>query len=236
MNYYDLEYWDQGTLGETVKTFHRFYHLTKYLGFDPLLFRPLDSNLGESRRHHFLGVLFRKMSSYVRDHLLTTKTFHPSYDNLFQTMGQRQAEAFIEGIMASLEELIWLKDENGDFKELTNADIPLIKSILKKHLGSLSEKAWSFWNVGTGKNIRKTSFISDLNEFNNRRKYIIASNGKLIKRGYQDFLLAEFQDFYNNNFQKVTLLNPELFLGSKEDFIFMNLIYKRVHTFDLSNL
>lgn len=145
MNAYDLKYWENNPLGDTIKAFHRVYHLTKYLGFDPLFFTSLDSDLSDSRRHHFLGVLFRKMSSYVGDHVLTTTTLHPSYDALFKTMGERQAQAFIEGLLATLEELIWLTDKNGNFKELTKADIPLIQSILKKHLGSLSEKAWKIW-------------------------------------------------------------------------------------------
>ncbi|GAI59627.1 unnamed protein product, partial [marine sediment metagenome] len=236
MNAYDLKYWSGGALGETVKTFHRIYHLTKYIGFDPFFFRPLDTELGKSRRHHFLSVLFRKMSSYVKDHVLTTVKFHNSYDALFDSMGQRQAQAFIEGVMASLEELIWLRDENGNFKELTNADIPLIKSILKKHLGSLSEKAWSIWNNGIGKNKRTTSFLDDLNEFNSRRRFIMASDGKLIKYGYQDFLFAKFRLFYDDKFADVVKLNPELFLGSKKDFIFMNFVYMGVHRFDLSSL
>ncbi|MBA7632675.1 hypothetical protein ES703_40227 [subsurface metagenome] len=237
MNAYDLKYWEDGKLGETVKTFHRVYHLTKYLGFDPLFFMGLDSELSKSHRHHFLGVLFRKMSSYVGDHVLTTVALHRSYDTLFDSMGERQAQAFIEGLLATIEELIWLTDKNGNFKELTKADIPLIKSILKKHLGTLSGKAWTFWTKGIGGNTKTTSqFLNDLNEFNNRRKYIMAPDGKLIQRGFEKFLQDKFIDFYRSDFQKVTHLNPELFLGSKKDFIFMNFVYIGVHRFDLDNL
>ena len=237
MNYYDLNYWDRGKLGETVKTFHRFYHLTKLLGFDPLFFVPLDEDLGTSQRHHFLAVLFRKMSSYVSDHVLTTDKLHKTYDALFKDLGRPQTQALIEGAIAAMEELIWLRDGNGDRKELTKADIPLIKSILQKHLGSLSGKVWEFWTKGRGKNTRSTSeFLDALNEFNGRRKYIMASDGRLIKKGYQDFLDAKFHEFYDTDFQKLVNLNPELFLGSRADFSFMNFVYLGVHRFDLSSL
>lgn len=198
---------------------------------------PLDEDLSTSQRHHFLAVLFRKMSSYAKDHVLTTIELHRSYDTLFKDLGRRQTQALIEGAMAALEELIWLRDENGNFKELTQADIPLIKSILDKHLGSLSENVWNYWTKGTGKNTRTTSeFIDALNEFNSRRKYIMASDGELKPYGYQNFLDAKFHTFYEDDFQKVTLLDPELFLGSRADFIFMNFVYMGVHRFDLSKL
>ena len=64
----------------------------------------------------------------------------------------------------------------------------------------------------------------------------MASDGKLIKEGYQKFLFAKFNKFYGTDFQKVTHLNPELFLGSRADFIFMNFVYMGVHRFDLSKL
>lgn len=64
----------------------------------------------------------------------------------------------------------------------------------------------------------------------------MASDGKLIQKGYQDFLGAKYKIFYNADFQKVTLLNPELFLGSKADFRFMNIVFMGVHRFDLSKL
>ncbi len=108
---------------------------------------------------------------------------------------------------------------------------------LNRNLGSLSEKAWLIWNKGTGENIRsKSSFFNDLNEFNNRRRFIMASNGELINGGHKNFLFAKFRLFHDSDFLKVASLNPELFLGSKADFIFMNFVYLRVHRFDLSNL
>jgi len=230
MNYYDLEYWKE----DTVKTFHRLYHLTKYLGFDPLFFASLDPDLGKSRRHHFLSFIFRKMSSFVGDHVLTTVKFHPSYDTLFDRMGKRQAQVFIEGLLASLEGLIWLTDSSGNFKEVTEEDI---KANLKKHLGSLSGKAFDYWTRGTGKNTRTMAqFRASLEEFNKRRQFIIDPNGKLIPKGYQDFLSAKFRLFYEDKFADLIKLNPELFLGSKKDFLFMNFVYIGVHRFDLDNL
>lgn len=75
MNYYDLKYWEGKPIGDTIKAYHRIYHLTKYLGFDPLFFAGLDQDMGKSRRHHFLGFIFRKMSSFVGDQMLTTVKF-----------------------------------------------------------------------------------------------------------------------------------------------------------------
>ena len=237
MNQYNNEYWQDTQIGETVKTFHRFYHLARFLGFDPLFFSPLDSNLETSQRHHFLAVLFRKMSSFVTDHVLTTIKLHRTYDTLFTNLGLRQTQALIEGAMAAMEELIWLRDENGNFKDLTPTDFPLIQSILKKHLGSRSDAVWDFWTKGSGKNSRSINdFRSALSEFNTRRKFIMASDGKLIDKGFQDFLDDKFHQFYTDDLQDIANLNPELFLGTKADFRFMNIVFMGLHKFDLSNL
>lgn len=139
--------------------------------------------------------------------------------------------------MAAMEELIWLRDENGNFKELTPNDIPLIRSILKKHLGSRANEVWNYWTRGAGKNARSFSdFKAALSEFNSRRKFVMDDHGKLIKKGFQKFLEAKFSTFYNTDFAKLTKLNPELFLGSKSDFSFMNIVFIGRYQFDLSNI
>ena len=79
-------------------------------------------------------------------------------------------------------------------------------------------------------------FRASLEEFNKRREYIIDQNGKPILDGYQDFLKYKFDLFYNDDFIDVTKLNPELFLGSKEDFEFLNIVFTNIHSFDLSTL
>lgn len=239
MKNYDIKYWND----KIVKKFHRVYHLCKYLGFDPLFFTGLDSELKYSRRHHYLGLIFRKMSSFVQDQVLTTVKLHPSYDALFTEMGLRQTEAFLEGLLTVLEELIWLKDENGKRKDLSEKDIPLIKTILKKHLGSLSEKAWRFWTTGTEGNKRTMAqFLKDLEAFNNRRKYIIDQDGKFIidkvegKTGYQYFLEEKFEKFYKNDFEDVKNVPLMLFLGSERDFNFLNIVYYKTHRFNIDYL
>jgi hypothetical protein len=235
MNQYDLGYWSNKPIGDTVTAFDRFYHLTKYLGFDPLLFMSLDKNLEKSHRHHFLAVIFRKMSSYVQDHVLTTETFHRSYDNLFKEMGLRQSQAFIEGLLATMEDLIWLTDDQGKFKVVGEEDV---KAALQRHLGSLWEKGWIYWTKGKGSNTKTMIEFRnrDLKEFNNRRKYVLMPDGKVYIKGFQKFLKIKFKEYYETHFLDVINLNPGLFLGSKQDFQFMNIVYIGEHRFDLSNL
>ena len=79
MKYYDRKYWKK----ETTKAYHVIYHLCKYLGFDPMTFTPLDDNIfkggekaGGWARHHFLALMFRKMSSHANDIVLTSDTLH----------------------------------------------------------------------------------------------------------------------------------------------------------------
>ncbi len=79
-------------------------------------------------------------------------------------------------------------------------------------------------------------FAKDLEEFNKRREFIIDPSGRLITDGFKDFLRVKYNQFYTDDFLKAMTLNPELFLGSQSDFIFLNLVYIGVHRFNLNNL
>ena len=61
-------------------------------------------------------------------------------------------------------------------------------------------------------------------------------NGKVNIERFQRFLEDKFNGYYGVHFLDVVGLNPELFLGSKRDFQFMNIVYIDKHRFDLSQL
>jgi len=101
---------------------------------------------------------------------------------------------------------------------------------------SLWEVAWDFWTKGTGKNRRSMSlFLNDLKDFNTRRRLIIKPDGKFITTidgsGYVNFLKTYFKDFYDDDFDDVKNVPLMLFLGSKSDFSFLDIVYYKRHKF-----
>ncbi len=64
------------------------------------------------------------------------------------------------------------------------------------------------------------------------------SNGKVNIDGFRNFIKAKYAVYYDNHFMDIIGLTPALFLGSKQDFRFMNIVYSniKIHLFDLSNL
>lgn len=122
MDEYQITVWE----ADKTKAYHNIYHLCKYLGFDPMTFTPLDDSIfktGRYHRHHFLALMFRKMSSHVDDIVLTSDILHHSEYQGFLDKEGLSAEVYIKLLMQSLSELINMKDQNGNFLKIKEEHI-----------------------------------------------------------------------------------------------------------------
>jgi hypothetical protein len=230
MNHYDKDNWDE----TNSKIAHRVFHLSKYIGFDPLFFSDIDSDMSKSRRHHFNAVIFRKISSYIRDCALTDVKYHQTYEILFEKYGSQVMEALIRGLLNSIEDLIYFKDNNGEFKQ--NVDEDDVITILKKNLGSLWKIGYEYWKNGDTEEGRKNKKIGgkfdlDLAEFNRRpATYIFDFASNRINKNWEvSFLQGEFSRFYQKNI-KVIHKVPSIskFFVSQDDTEYLNNLFRRI--------
>jgi len=212
MNQYDIQYWDK----DTTKAFHIIYHLCRYLGFDPMTFTPLDDNIfkggekaGGYRRHHFLALMFRKMSSHVDDIVLTSDDFHISeYEGLLRKEGL-DAEIFIKQLMKSLVELIEMKDQNGNFLKINEHHM---REVLYKNFGEIKgEKVLEKWKG-------QKDFVDSLRKFNSRRQYA-------LKGEYEQFLKLRYKNAYSAYYKKVIGPTYTKILATQSNLDFLTMIY-----------
>jgi len=163
-NEYDEIYWYE----KEVISFHIIYHLCKYLGFDPLTFTPLNDIIffpkNEIRffRFHFLALPYRKMSSHVRDIILTSDNLVSLYNTTFESMGPSVAEAFFQGILDTLMDLVSLKYENRILIEI-NEDF--IIDVLEKYFGSSIGDPLFYWK-------RQENLGQSIKIFNKRKIFM----------------------------------------------------------------
>ncbi|MFX1489564.1 MAG: hypothetical protein ACFFBI_10480 [Promethearchaeota archaeon] len=210
MNHYQISAWDK----DTTKAYHNVYHLCKYLGFDPMTFTPLDDDIfktGRYRRHHFLALAFRKMSSHVDDIVLTSVDLHHSEYETFLTNGGLAAEDYVKLLMQSLSELIEMKDQNGNFLKIDESHM---RDVLLKNFGEaegqkLLDKWKSFPN-----------FIQRLSEFNNRR--LRTFNGD-----YKQFLSMKYHNAYSAYFKKVSRITYTKIFATQDNLDFLAIIYNK---------
>ena len=224
-NQYDLKkFYDERVIGYDVV-----FHLTQFLGFDPLFFEPLKEEIftnGQWVRHHFREWLLRKASTSVSDILLTDSEKHKTYE--------QYSEGFIVAIMNSLIEVINMKKE-----ALTETDL---KQALEKYMGkylndmdgttkegnsigALVDKVLSIW-----KSNGQAKFIEHLQELIDRRK------NYLVTGEYDKFLLIEYGMGPDSRFVRnakdfhILLKNPEIsqsikdLYATQQDFDYMERI------------
>ncbi len=155
MNFYSKEYvmnfyskgfaertTDQKAAARFAKAFHVLSDLIRYDGFDWIAaFRPLDDSKiseGKYRRHHFLALLFRKMSSR-NAHLVTVddQGIHNYYDAFLDKEDFQYllaGEVYISSVLDAAEELM---QREGDITPR------LLEKAFIQHLG-LTEGAKLF--------------------------------------------------------------------------------------------
>ncbi|MBA7661519.1 hypothetical protein ES703_69538 [subsurface metagenome] len=212
MNYYDHKYWKK----ETTKAYHVIYHLCKYLGFDPMTFTPLDDNIfkggekaGGYQRHHFLALMFRKMSSYIDDIVLTSNVLHKSeYEGFLKKEGL-SAEVYVKLLMQSLTELVNMKDQNGNYLKIKEEHM---REVLYRNFGELEgEKVLNKWRS-------HPNFITRLSEFNVRRL-------DAFKGDYKNFLTTKYSNAYSAYFKKVNRIFFTSILATRSNLDFLSAIY-----------
>lgn len=213
MNHYDVQYWDK----ESTKAYHNIYHLCRYLGFDPITFTSLNDNIfpgGEKRggykRHHFLALMFRKMSSHVDDIVLTSDDFHISeYEGFLRKKGI-EAEVYIKQLMKSLVELIEMKDHNGDFLKIKEEHM---QEVLYKNFGEIEgEKVLEKWKS-------QDDFILSVRIFNDRRL-------DAFKGDYKNFLKNQYNNAYSAYYNKVRDITFTRILATHSNLDFLSTIYR----------
>ncbi len=165
-----------------IAAYHVITLLCRDLGFDPLTFQPLDSqlfdadrNTGLFARHHL--DIFKKYSLYLQDLLLTNNNQHKEYDSYIPLKDQRILTKIIQDLIQN--------DGSGPNKEITANDI--VKTFLNNFGDSKTAKYYleNYWQSG--------DFQENLRDFNHRRN--------LIKNGdYELFIQTEYNDAYRRFF------------------------------------
>ncbi len=214
MNHYQIIKWD----ADTTKAYHIIYHLTKYLGFDPMTFTALDNNIfeggtkaGQYRRHNFLALMFRKMSTQVNDIVLTSATLHHAEYETFLTNNGIAAEAYIKLLMQSLSEMVDLKDANGNYIKFKESHM---KEILYKNFGAVEgQKILDKW-----KGVGPIDFAKNLRTFNERRRD--AFNGD-----YKKFLNRDYGNAYSAYYNKVNKITFTQILATQSNLDFLSGVY-----------
>ncbi|MFX1296923.1 MAG: hypothetical protein ACFFD2_18955 [Promethearchaeota archaeon] len=220
MDYYDIAYWNK----ETTKAYHIIYHLCRYLGFDPWTFTTLDKEIfkggeraGGYKRHHFLALSFRKMSSYIDDFVLTSDDFHLSEYEPFLDENGLDAEVYVKQLMKSLVDLIEMKDPNGNFIKI---DENHMREVLYKNFGETEgEIILKRWK-------KQQDFTLSLRKFNDRRRN--AFNGE-----YEKMLIDNYDTAYSAYFNEVSKITLTKILATRSNVDFLNIIYQGRYTFAL---
>lgn len=204
-NGYSLTHWKP----EINYAFQKVFQLSKYRGFDPF-FRPLqDGDILD--RHHFRIFAFRKMSSSLNDFAMTSKTFHKAdFEPLFTEMGARKAEAYVEALVATLEELDGLRDNAGKIKQISEQDI----------INALKHNYGAEWRSVYDRMVEKNhgDLTDSITEWNSR-------GTKIETKGYLGYLKSDFNSAYTKDLdlvKKITLakiLDLQGVIGSRDDFI-----------------
>ena len=201
---------------DTTRAYHVIYHLCRYLGFDPMTFTPLNDNIfkggekaGGYKRHHFLALMFRKMTSHVDDVVLTSDDFHISHYETFLRENGLDAEIYVKQLMKSLVDLIEMKDQNGNFLVIEEKHM---RAVLYKNFGeSAGEQVLAGWK-------NAPDFTRRLGDFNNRRLRTFNGN-------YKQFLSQTYSNAYSAYFQKVRGITFTKILATQSDLDLLSMIY-----------
>ncbi|KKM67323.1 hypothetical protein LCGC14_1472240, partial [marine sediment metagenome] len=219
-NRYDEDKWND----ERIKGYDVVFHLTQFLGFDPLFFAPLDKGIftsGKWVRHHFRDWVLRKTSSSVSDVLLTDQDKHHTYEQF--------SEGYIVAVMNSLIEVINMKKDDISEADLRQALEKYMGKYLRNNGGKVGEgstttqlvdRVLSLWKVGG-----QSTFIKNLEKLKFRKQTYLKT-GK-----YNEFLLREYGMGLDSRFVKnakdfqILLRNNEI-SGATRD------LYATQHDFD----
>jgi hypothetical protein len=223
MDHYDIDNWES----ESTKAYHITYDLCRYLGIDPWTFTTLDKeifkggeNPGGYKRHHFLALIFHKMSSHVDDSVLTSDNIHLSEYETFLREKGLEAEIYVQQLMKCLVELIEITDQNGGFVKIGINDI---RNVLYKNFGEVEgEIILDRWMNGD----HQSDFGKTLDEFNDRRQYA-------FNKEYENFLSEKYDTAYSAYFFKVRGLTLTKILATRNNVEFLNIIYRGRYTFTL---
>jgi len=210
MNEYQIKVWDD----DMTKAYHIIYHLSKYLGFDPITFTPLDDNIfepstGDYRRHHFLALMFRKMTSHIDDVMLTSNELHiKHYETPLRNKGL-DMEIYVKQVMKSLVQLIEMRDGSGNYMKIKEEHM---RKVLYKNFGEVAgEKVLEKWE-------KQGDFMKSLGAFNDRR--LKAFNGD-----YKQFLIDDYKNAYSAHFNRISKITYTKILTTQDNLDYLNAIY-----------
>lgn len=137
---------------------------------------------------------------------------------LREEFGPRKAEAYIEALMTSLEELDSLRDKSGKIKDISELDV--INS-LKRNFGGEWQEVYNRIKKENGGDMEDDNDKEWLNSFiprfNTRGKYIQTN-------GYSKFLEQDFERIYKKDLQRLRDLQA-LTLRAKES---IRLLYHKI--------
>jgi len=175
---YDKVLWED----DKIMAYHVISLLCRDLGFDPLSFQPLDSQLFDRKRDTGLFARHhpnnrRQFSVYLQDLLLTNNIDHREYDSHIPLQDQQTLVRIIQNLIQN--------DGSGPNKEITAKDV--VKTFLNNFEDPTTAKYYleNYWQTGV--------FQDNLKEFNERKDKI--KNGE-----YEEFIKTKYNDAYTRFF------------------------------------
>ncbi|MFX0037552.1 MAG: hypothetical protein ACFE9I_18170 [Candidatus Hermodarchaeota archaeon] len=176
--------------------------------------------------HHFLAEMMRKMSSNVADIVLTSDNLHQNYEKY---KNSREGEAFIRGLMKTIQDLIYMESAPGKFvQKIKPIDV---FNTLVKNLGT--EKGNEIYKSWTSGPTKLTQFLKSLAEFNDRRVTYALSNDP---NKFRQFLEDVYTETWNNRnkdainyyhfIRKSWVSNVAILFSYDADINIMNSIYR----------
>lgn len=175
---YDKRLWDD----DRILAYHIISLLCRDLGFDPLTFQPLDSQLfdkskssGLFARHH--PDIRRKFSVYLQDLLLTDNNRHKEYDAHIPLEDQQTLVKVIQDLIQN--------DGTGPNREITAKDV--VRAFLNNFKDPNAAKFYleNYWQSG--------DFQKNLKDFNERKT--------MIEKGdFEDFIKTKYNIAYKRFF------------------------------------
>jgi hypothetical protein len=211
-----------------VKAYHIIYGLCEFLGFDPLFFEALETDIfpGRYRRHYFRDSNIRKVSSNVRDFIFTDDREHDKYEEYNEgfmvavlnnikdvmydaSITEINPEDMLNSLRKNVGHYFMENAEQVDGEYKINPYIKKGRNTKSEFLtaGQLVEEVWSRWNDRKPLQVQldptdptetRTLPLSTPTEF-------LKDNLKVFNKRRKDYLLTgDFQEFLKQEYSMGT--------------------------------